>query len=272
MKKLSKFLTTISKTFWFQFVPAIILGLLTIVLLTIGIIPLYYLWSTLVMWMLVCGLGIAVGYHRIFSHKTHNLPRWKENIILFFASFAGQGASIFWVAVHRGYHHRFSDQVQDLHSPVIYGKYHAFIGWQSKRTEMTDSVNLKYAVDLLRKSNHVWFHKNLLRVCWGVPLLVALFDWRLALCAFWLVTFIGVTQDNLINVFGHDKGLIGYRNFDTKDNSHNNLLLGYLGWGQGWHNNHHYDPKSYDFGTGVSNRWWEWDPARIFLPFLNDKY
>jgi fatty-acid desaturase len=92
MKKLSKFLTTISKTFWFQFVPAIILGLLTIVLLTIGIIPLYYLWSTLIMWILVCGLGIAVGYHRIFSHKTHELPRWKENIILFFASFAGQGA------------------------------------------------------------------------------------------------------------------------------------------------------------------------------------
>jgi stearoyl-CoA desaturase (delta-9 desaturase) len=97
---------------------------------------------------------------------------------------------------------------------------------------------------------------------------VALFDWRLALCSFWLVTFIGVTQDNLINVFGHTRGLIGYRNFDTKDNSHNNILLGYLGWGQGWHNNHHHDPKSYDFGSGVSGRWWEWDPARIFLPFL----
>jgi len=39
------------------------------------------------MWCMVCGLGVAVGYHRVFSHKTHQLPTWKENIILFFALF-----------------------------------------------------------------------------------------------------------------------------------------------------------------------------------------
>jgi stearoyl-CoA desaturase (delta-9 desaturase) len=50
--------------------------------------------------------------------------------------------------------------------------------------------------------------------------------------------------------------------------SQNNFVLGYLGWGQGWHNNHHHDPKSYDFGTNISGKWWEFDPCRIFLPFL----
>ena len=48
----------------------------------------------------------------------------------------------------------------------------------------------------------------------------------------------------------------------------NNLILGYTAWGQGWHNNHHYDPKSFDFGKVVSGKWWEWDPVRIFIPFL----
>lgn len=268
MIRLSNFLTTISKSFWFQFVPAMIFGTLAIILLAIGVIPLYYLWSTLIMWILVCGLGIAVGYHRVFSHRTHTLPTWKENIILFLAIFAGQGASIFWVALHRGYHHRFSDQKQDLHSPVIHGKYHAFVGWYRQITEVSNTVNFKYAVDLLRKSNHVWFHKHSLQILWGVPIIVALFDWRLALCAFWLVTFIGSIQDNIINVFGHDRGLIGYRNFDTDDNSHNNIILGYLCWGQGWHNNHHSSPASFDFGTGVSDKWWEWDPSKIFLFFL----
>jgi stearoyl-CoA desaturase (delta-9 desaturase) len=62
--------------------------------------------------------------------------------------------------------------------------------------------------------------------------------------------------------------LIGYRNFETNDNSRNNVIFGYLGWGQGWHNNHHHDPKSFDFGTGVSGKWWEFDPCKIFLPFL----
>jgi len=261
-------LSNISKSFWLQFIPAWILGTTTIVLLFMGIISPYYLLATLVMWVLAAGLGIAVGYHRVFCHKTHSLPTWKENIILFFATFAGQGASIFWVALHRGYHHPYSDQVRDLHSPISHGKFNAFVGWQMKITSLSNTVNLKYAIDLLRKPNHIWFHNHSLTILWVVPAIVAMFDWKLALTAFWLVTMIGTTQDNLVNVFGHIKGYIGYRNFETKDNSQNNFLLGYFAWGQGWHNNHHYAPAAYDFGSGVSGKWWEYDPCRIFLPLL----
>ena len=103
---------------------------------------------------------------------------------------------------------------------------------------------------------------------WLIPLCVALFDWKLAFTGFFLVTFISFFQENLINVIGHLKFFIGYRNFDTKDNSYNNFILGFLCWGQGWHNNHHNSPSSYDFGTSVSNKWWEFDMSRIFLPLL----
>lgn len=260
----------ISKSFWFQFLPAMFLGLLTIILLFLNIIPLYYLFFTLIMWILVCGLGIAVGYHRVFSHKTHTIPIWKENIILFFAAFAGQGASIFWVALHRGYHHPHTDTIKDIHSPKVYGKLQAFVGWYLKITESKNIINIKYAADLLKKPNHIWFHKNYLFILWGVPALVSLFDWKLSLTSFCLVTMIGSVQDNLVNVFGHCKGIIGYRNFNTQENSQNNLILGYLAWGQGWHNNHHYDPKSFDFGKSISNKWWEYDPCNIFKPFLNN--
>lgn len=258
----------ISKSFWFQFLPSIFLGTLTIFLLLIGTINAYYLISTFIMWVLVSGLGIAVGYHRVFSHKTYTLPTWKENILLFLAAFAAQGASVFWVALHRGYHHSHTDKERDLHSPTIHGILHSFVGWQYQVTESSQPVHIKYAVDLLRKPNHLWFHRHQLKVLWGVPLLVAIFNWQLALTAFCLVSFIGVMQDNLVNVFGHLKGIIGYRNYSTDDNSHNNLILGYLAWGQGWHNNHHHAPASYDFGKGISNKWWEWDPCNIFKPFL----
>ena len=264
-------LKNISKSFWFQFIPAVILGFLTIGLLLTGIISPVYLIGTFIMWILVSGLGIAVGYHRIFSHKTHVIPTWKENIILFFAAFAAQGASIFWVALHRGYHHPYAETDKDIHSPVIHGKLHSFVGWQYSITENSSPVNIKYAIDLLRKPNHLWFHKHQMKVLWGVPLIVTLFDWKLALTAFCLVSFLGTIQDNLVNVFGHLKGIVGYRNYETKDNSYNNFILGYLAWGQGWHNNHHYDPKSYDFGKSVSGKWWEWDPSNIFKPFLNSK-
>lgn len=259
---------TISKPFWFQFFPASILGIITIILLINGTIPLYYLISTLVMWFLVCGLGIAVGYHRVFSHKTHSLPKWKENILLFFAAFAGQGGSIFWTALHRGYHHPHADKERDLHSPVIYGKMNAFVGWYFKLVEEQNPISLKYAADLIRKKNHLFFDRHHRKILWGVPLLVALIDWKLSLTGFCLVTFIGSIQDNLVNVYGHVKGVFGYRNFETKDQSQNNLLLGYFAWGQGWHNNHHYSPADFDFGKGISGKWWEWDPCKIFLPLL----
>lgn len=258
----------IPRGFYFQFIPSLLLSITAIVLLSMGIIPLYYLWTTLVMWILVSGLGIAVGYHRIFSHKTHILPTWKENIILFFATFAGQGPSIFWVAVHRGYHHPFSDKERDLHSPVVHGKWHSFCGWFMHLTEKNNVVNVRYAVDLLKRPNHIWFYKYYLHIFWGVPLLVALFDWKLSLVMFGLAMGIAVLQDNIVNVVGHQKFIIGYRHFDTDDNSQNNVIYGLLAWGQGWHNNHHYNPKSYDFGTGVSGKWYEYDPCRIFLPFL----
>jgi stearoyl-CoA desaturase (delta-9 desaturase) len=173
-----------------------------------------------------------------------------------------------WVAVHRGYHHRWSDTQRDLHSP-IHGRFHAFFGWTLGVTESSNTINLKYAANLLRKPNHLWFHKNQFFILWGVPLLLALIDWHFSLAALCLPVAISLIQDNLVNVLGHDSARIGYRNYDTRDNSVNNIILGYCGWGQGWHNNHHHQPASYDFGSGVSGRRWEWDPCRLWLPLLN---
>ena len=255
---------SLSESFWLQFIPAMIFGFFTIALLSVGIIPLYYLIFTFVMWILVSGLGIAVGYHRVFSHKTYTLYPWLENIIMFFAIFAGQGPSLFWVAVHRGYHHPYADTDRDLHSPVSYSKMNSFVWWHYKITENNNPINLKYAVDLIRKPNHVWFHKHGLKLLWGIPILVAIFNWHLALTAFCLVTMIGILQDNLVNVFGHTKTWIGYRNFKTNDNSQNNIFLGYFAWGQGWHNNHHKYPLRFNF----REKWWEFDPCVIFIPLL----
>lgn len=258
----------ISKYSWFSFVPFLSIGLLTVALFATGLIPAWYLFFTLLGWILIAGLGVAVGYHRIFSHNTHsNLPLWKENLILLCGILSGQGSSITWVAIHRGYHHRYSDTDKDPHSPKQ-GIYHAFFGWATKITESNPNINLKYAAGLLKRSNHLWFHNNQMLVLWLVPLVIAIFDWKLSLSLVCLPTAITLLQDNLTNVFGHLKGLIGYRNFETTDNSQNNFILGYLGWGQGWHNNHHHDPKSYDFGSSISGKWWEWDPCKIFLPFL----
>lgn len=255
-----------SKSIWLCFVPFVTLSFLAILLLINGTISPYYLITTAIMWILISGLGVAVGYHRIFSHRTHTLPVWKENIILFFAALAGQGSSIFWVSVHRGYHHPHADTEADLHSPVTKSFWVSFFGWTIN--ERTKLVSMKYSIDLIRKKNHIWFNNHVFKILWLVPIVVAMFDWKLSLVGFCLATGLGLLQDNSVNIFGHLKALIGYRNFNTKDNSQNNFILGYLGWGQGWHNNHHHSPRMYDFGKSVSGKWWEYDPCKMWLWFL----
>ena len=220
-------------------------------------------WATLIGWALVSGLGIAVGFHRIYSHKTHELPEWLDNLILLLGTLGGQGSSISWVAVHRGYHHRFSDTPKDLHSPVN-GFWNSVIGWYWKLTPET--INHKYAVDLLRRPNHVLVHRHYIIHLWSCVVFIAalypLFGWT-PLFLYGSVLFISLVQDNLVNSLCH-LTKVGYANFDVGDRSRNFWLLGYFGWGQGWHNNHHALPAQFDFGV----KWWEFDPCRLWLPFL----
>lgn len=233
--------------------------------LLVGPVALFYAFSwgllpfVLLGWVLISGLGISVGFHRVFSHKTHNLNPWLENLILFLGTIGGQGSSITWVAVHRGSHHRFSDTPKDLHSPV-HGIFHSIFTWYTKVNE--HNLSMKPAVDLLRKPMHVRFHKHYTLIVWSLVIFLSLVNVQ-ALVVYLSCLFISLLQDNSVNVFCHIPKF-GYRNFETKDFSRNVPFLGYFGWGQGWHNNHHEYPARFDFGI----KWWEYDPCRIFLPLL----
>jgi stearoyl-CoA desaturase (delta-9 desaturase) len=68
----------------------------------------------------------------------------------------------------------------------------------------------------------------------------------------------------LINNLTH---ITGYRNFDTKDNSGNMLTLGYISFGEGWHNNHHADPKNPRYGY----KWWELDFSHFLIKLIQVK-
>jgi stearoyl-CoA desaturase (delta-9 desaturase) len=56
----------------------------------------------------------------------------------------------------------------------------------------------------------------------------------------------------------------GYRSFDTSDFSRNNYLIGVLGFGEGYHNNHHAQPRCAAHGL----RWWEFDVTRYVIWLL----
>jgi stearoyl-CoA desaturase (delta-9 desaturase) len=53
----------------------------------------------------------------------------------------------------------------------------------------------------------------------------------------------------------------GRRDFDTRDQSRNQWIVGLLAMGEGWHNNHHAFPRSAFHGL----RWWQIDVSAYLI-------
>src|SRR5258708_25185028 len=71
------------------------------------------------MW-LIPGLGLTVGYHRLFTHRAFAAGPGMSVVLLVMGSMAGRGPMLSWVAMHRR-HHELSDHEGDLHSPNLHG-------------------------------------------------------------------------------------------------------------------------------------------------------
>ena len=65
-----------------------------------------------------------------------------------------------------------------------------------------------------------------------------------------------------INSFAH---WWGRRRYETSDDSKNSFLLSFVTMGEGWHNNHHYYPRSVRQGFF----WWEIDITYYILKALS---
>ncbi len=250
------------KYLWSVILPLHLLALITAIMIEFRAVDILLF---MVGYICIGGLGVNVGLHRWASHKSIKVNRFAKPIILFFSTVACQGHMIWWTAVHRGYHHCYSDTKRDVHSP-IHGSWNAFFGWIIKHDPTT--VDLKRSLDLLRDNKVKLFHKHTFTIIWLTWVIAGLISPHVLLFVFLLPAIIGLHSEGLVNLLCHTNN--GYRNFETKDNSRNVPLLGLFDWGNGWHNNHHHRPGSFDFGTSVSGKWWEFDPCKLFLPFIRD--
>lgn len=228
-------------------------------------------WSYLLLavcgWVLLDGVGNNLTLHRWLSHKSWTPHKWAEPFLLWAATMVGEGSPLWWAALHRGHHHKVSDQPgKDIHTPVGNGWWFSYMGWQFGIDQ--NSVSFRYAVDLLRDRRVTFIHENYNKIIYGTLLLsFLLIGWQATVWFFVVGALMSLHADGLVNTFGHVPAA-GYRNFDNKDSSTNCWPIGYFHWGSGWHNNHHQKASSFDFGTTVSGRWHEFDPCLILMiPF-----
>jgi len=216
----------------------------------------YFRWSALlvflVVWIFAENVGIAIGYHRLLTHRGYSTPKWVEYFIATCGTLALQGGPIYWVAVHR-MHHKYTDKPGDPHSPRD-GKWWSHMGWILNGSLHNQTEALKqYAPDLVRDRYYRWLNQY----HW-VPLTVvglSLFasgGWSWLLWGTALPVTIGFHVTWMVNSITH---LWGQRRFATSDDSRNNLWVALLTGGEGWHNNHHAYPVSARHGLA----WYEMD-------------
>jgi fatty acid desaturase len=66
-------------------------------------------------------LGITVGFHRLFTHRSFETYRGVQLVLGVLGSMAAEGSLLKWVALHRR-HHQHSDRPGDPHSPHLHGR------------------------------------------------------------------------------------------------------------------------------------------------------
>jgi len=226
---------------------------------------------------LLTGLGITVGYHRLFTHRAFKTSKAGIFIFAVLGSAAVEGPVIEWAANHRQ-HHQFSDHEGDPHTPhghgsglmgALKGLYHAHLGWLFAHTECGDEE--RYCPDLRKEPILRFVHKTFfLWVVLGLAI-PFFFGWVLG----------GAIQDGLtallwggavrlfllhhftfsINSLCH---FFGKRTYETTDHSTNLFWLAPFTLGEAWHNNHHAFPTSAHHGL----RWWQLDIAGLLITGL----
>ncbi|MGH7788849.1 MAG: acyl-CoA desaturase [Candidatus Binatia bacterium] len=204
--------------------------------------------------------GVTAGYHRYFSHRSYKTSRAFQFLLALFGTLAVQKGVLWWAANHRT-HHKYSDQEQDIHSPVQRGFWWSHVGWiLAPDYEATDYDRIQ---DMAKYPELRWLNEHYLIP--PVALAVLLFltgglQWLvwgffISTTLLWHATF---TINSLSHVFGS-------RRYDTGDTSRNNVWLALLTMGEGWHNNHHHYMNSVRQGFF----WWEVDASYYVLRALS---
>ena len=212
-----------------------------------------------------CGLSITVGYHRLFSHRSHN-AKWP--LVLFYSIFGAgsfQNSIIEWCSDHRR-HHKLTDTEDDPYS-ASKGFWYSHIGWILLEEEnfTNDFSNVK---DLQRSKIIMWQHRNVFLIgALSGLVLPAVIGFAMGGlsgavgCFVWagLARVVFVHHGTfLINSAAH---IWGTQPYSEENSSRDSFWLAFLTFGEGYHNFHHTFQADYRNG----HKWYHMDPSKWWI-------
>lgn len=250
-------------------------------------------WSDIIVFFLLyipCGLGITVGFHRLFTHRSFKCKTWVRATLAILGSAAIEGPIISWCADHRK-HHAFSDLPGDPHSPhvdhgegwrgALGGLLHAHVGWIFMHDER--ALKTRYAPDLI--ADPVVSKIDSTFIVWALGGLAAAFALGWIIGGSFHTALTGLLWGGAVRmlVLHHATYSInslchyfGRRPYETGDQSTNLAWLAPVTLGEAWHNSHHAFPTSARHGvdghqldisafviSGLEKTGLAWDVVRV---------
>jgi len=266
------------------FVMANLLQVIVIHIFALAVAPFYFTWGAFAFAFfttMLFGYSMGIFHHMYLTHRSFKCARWVENLGSLLGTLTWRGPfapPIKYVAMHK-IHHAHADTELDPHTPEK-GFLFALLTWFWKmpygftkqelyKTYVPEMANDRF--HLFLDTNHHW-----LQVAWGVLCFVGGgllggapgFDTenatRFLLFGVFVRAILSLYLINAVDLINHT---VGYRSYDTKDNSTNSFVMAavHLGGAISWHNNHH----AHQHYFTVKRKWWEFDVHHVFLIFLS---
>ena len=245
---------------------------------SIALFPLLY--------YLLAGLGVNLGYHRVLSHRSLRLPKWVERSLVTLGLPAG--TPVQWAGNHR-YHHAHSDTPLDPHSPRQRGFWYAHVGWYLGTSNVllcilyTLAGPLRMLIDawMRPRTNQQfnalapdvigdpWYwrvsqrgpYTIAMHIHFLVPAIITRYLWGTSGTLVFYVTLVALY--NLGDAIDSVSHMFGAQLPNQRDSSRNSLIMGLLILGDGWHANHHRYPWSAKHGLEGGQFDWTWQIIRL---------
>lgn len=213
------------------------------------LLPLNWWITALICYVIFVSFGGNIGLHRYYCHNSFITSKFWEKILLVLSHYIGVGSVISWVGQHR-HHHIFADTKNDIHSPHTNNVFKVIFGlWNV-------NISKKLIKDVYKQNNLVLFHKWYFKFhTWLIVFWLSIdfvFNTYFFLSCYAVPNFLCLLSGYMLSYATHGHG---YRNFNTNDKSTNSWIAVIFTIGEGWHNNHHHDPKN----ANTRVKWWEFD-------------
>ena len=204
------------------------------------------------------GLGVTMGLHRYFSHKSFEARTSIKVLLMLMNSIAFQESIYIWSRNHR-VHHKWADTDRDFTNSRR-GFFFAHMGWKmyEEHPQVQVGRELVPCNDLLNDRlvmfQHDYYYWITIPMVFIIPTLIPVLFWEepilisFTLSCFRLALSFHITW--CINSVAH---LYGNKPYDKTIHAFESAALGMAALGEGWHNFHHTFPR--DYRASEMNGW-----------------